>query len=573
MLQKYHPNPLSHFLALHNSQATHNHVVDAHTLATTLANSHSQFQQQQHSLHHHQQHHHHQQQQQQLHHHNQPQQTASALLANQHHNTHHHHHHHLQLAAAAAAQHLISHNSPSQQQQQHQQQQQLHSPILHSPLDCQTTNPNLRQPNTPPTHRHTQQLIEEAAATVSTTLDAGKSFTIAAILGLQKSAMESSCKEYTNNVINLSLNGGSSNCTKNNNNSNNEETVNGHDDMNGQKHQQNLATPEHRHTDELQTHLQQQQLHHPHHLTHANLNSNNNHRDVTNLNVNKSVIPSASSSTTSLSSNICHNIMTSVAAAANTVNNNCDSVPVATSAAANVNVLMNRYLPSAMVNVTGSAFATTTPAMSHQQHSRANSFVAAAAAAAAAAANVPGAPSALQSLQQLHQQHAAAHQSNLSFQREKLKADNSSKKSSLKNKRVRTIFTPEQLERLEAEFERQQYMVGPERLYLAHTLQLTEAQVKVWFQNRRIKWRKHHLEITQQRLALLRQTQIVPGNSTDQTTVKVDGTDDDDEDCDNIKREELRDLREDSRQDTESELSVCNDSMDAESILDDEEET
>lgn len=45
---------------------------------------------------------------------------------------------------------------------------------------------------------------------------------------------------------------------------------------------------------------------------------------------------------------------------------------------------------------------------------------------------------------------------------------------SLKNKRVRTIFTPEQLERLEAEFERQQYMVGPERLYLAHTLQLTE---------------------------------------------------------------------------------------------------
>lgn len=52
-----------------------------------------------------------------------------------------------------------------------------------------------------------------------------------------------------------------------------------------------------------------------------------------------------------------------------------------------------------------------------------------------------------------------------------------SKKCGGKSKRVRTIFTPEQLERLEAEFERQQYMVGPERLYLAHTLQLTEAQV------------------------------------------------------------------------------------------------
>jgi hypothetical protein len=55
-------------------------------------------------------------------------------------------------------------------------------------------------------------------------------------------------------------------------------------------------------------------------------------------------------------------------------------------------------------------------------------------------------------------------------------AGGSSKKPA-KSKRVRTIFTPEQLERLEAEFKRQQYMVGPERLYLAHTLQLTEAQV------------------------------------------------------------------------------------------------
>lgn len=32
-----------------------------------------------------------------------------------------------------------------------------------------------------------------------------------------------------------------------------------------------------------------------------------------------------------------------------------------------------------------------------------------------------------------------------------------------KGKRVRTIFTPDQLDRLEAEFEKQQYMVGTER--------------------------------------------------------------------------------------------------------------
>ncbi|KAJ6633840.1 Homeobox protein not2 [Pseudolycoriella hygida] len=109
--------------------------------------------------------------------------------------------------------------------------------------------------------------------------------------------------------------------------------------------------------------------------------------------------------------------------------------------------------------------------------------------------------------QQLHQQQQSG-QSNF-HGRDKSKGDHSSsKKNSLKSKRVRTIFTPEQLERLESEFERQQYMVGPERLYLAHTLQLTEAQVKVWFQNRRIKWRKHHLELTQQRLALIRQRQL-----------------------------------------------------------------
>lgn len=63
------------------------------------------------------------------------------------------------------------------------------------------------------------------------------------------------------------------------------------------------------------------------------------------------------------------------------------------------------------------------------------------------------------------------------FIAEKSSSD-SNKKCGGKSKRVRTIFTPEQLERLEAEFERQQYMVGPERLYLAHTLQLTEAQVR-----------------------------------------------------------------------------------------------
>lgn len=77
--------------------------------------------------------------------------------------------------------------------------------------------------------------------------------------------------------------------------------------------------------------------------------------------------------------------------------------------------------------------------------------------------------------------------------------------SSPRAKRVRTIFSAEQLERLEAEFARQQYMVGPERLVLAASLRLSESQVKVWFQNRRIKWRKQHLEAQQMRLVNWRQ--------------------------------------------------------------------
>uniref|UniRef100_A0A3Q4BZU6 Homeobox domain-containing protein n=1 Tax=Mola mola TaxID=94237 RepID=A0A3Q4BZU6_MOLML len=76
-------------------------------------------------------------------------------------------------------------------------------------------------------------------------------------------------------------------------------------------------------------------------------------------------------------------------------------------------------------------------------------------------------------------------------------------KSGGKSKRMRTSFTSEQLSRLEKEFARQQYMVGSERFLLASALQLTEAQVKVWFQNRRIKWRKQSLEQQQAKLAKL----------------------------------------------------------------------
>lgn len=59
-----------------------------------------------------------------------------------------------------------------------------------------------------------------------------------------------------------------------------------------------------------------------------------------------------------------------------------------------------------------------------------------------------------------------------------------------KQRRVRTIFSTEQLRKLEYVFEQQMYLVGEDRLVLAKQLNLNEAQVKIWFQNRRIKHRK-----------------------------------------------------------------------------------
>uniref|UniRef100_T1J169 Homeobox domain-containing protein n=1 Tax=Strigamia maritima TaxID=126957 RepID=T1J169_STRMM len=63
-----------------------------------------------------------------------------------------------------------------------------------------------------------------------------------------------------------------------------------------------------------------------------------------------------------------------------------------------------------------------------------------------------------------------------------------------RRKRIRTAFTVKQMKKLEDTFERVQYMVGEERKELAASLGLSDVQVKVWFQNRRIKWRKLMIE-------------------------------------------------------------------------------
>ncbi|KAK2868627.1 hypothetical protein Q7C36_000498 [Tachysurus vachellii] len=58
------------------------------------------------------------------------------------------------------------------------------------------------------------------------------------------------------------------------------------------------------------------------------------------------------------------------------------------------------------------------------------------------------------------------------------------------DKRPRTAFTAEQLQRLKAEFQSNRYLTEQRRQSLATELQLNEAQIKIWFQNKRAKIKK-----------------------------------------------------------------------------------
>ncbi|XP_015208420.1 homeobox protein DBX2 [Lepisosteus oculatus] len=53
----------------------------------------------------------------------------------------------------------------------------------------------------------------------------------------------------------------------------------------------------------------------------------------------------------------------------------------------------------------------------------------------------------------------------------------------------RAVFSEEQRKELEMTFERQKYISKTDRNKLASQLGLKESQVKIWFQNRRMKWR------------------------------------------------------------------------------------
>ncbi|EDW97585.1 homeobox protein abdominal-B [Drosophila yakuba] len=91
-----------------------------------------------------------------------------------------------------------------------------------------------------------------------------------------------------------------------------------------------------------------------------------------------------------------------------------------------------------------------------------------------------------------------------------------------RKKKARTTFTGRQIFELEKMFENKKYLSASERTEMAKLLMVTETQVKIWFQNRRTKWKKQD-NVTNNEAAEHKSSNAKPGVAATTTTTAPSG--------------------------------------------------